>query len=217
MSDRQELPPWYRPSLIVDFVIWPGMRERLVLLGDMAALSGLWRSYINSFRFYWPGRLEDAFETNHDGDQYKLSGEFYNRFHDLSHWRMDADFFVTFPAFVDDILPTQTILQNVHLWSEADVLEVRRMGLEDHESTDDGFEYGHLDDSQKQEGWREENSECEQAIKEHEYTTQKLLPTSQIQTFHQLLSTSFDLPKSDLFPLLLLQLSLHWRWCLLSL
>lgn len=103
------------------------MRERLVLLGDLTALPGLWHSYINHFRFYWPGRLENAFETNHNGDRYKLSGEFCNRFHDLYHWRMNAGFFSTFPAFVDDILPAQTIPQHVRLWSEADLLQVRRL------------------------------------------------------------------------------------------
>lgn len=103
------------------------MRERLTLLGDLTALPGLWRSYINHFRFHWPGRLEDAFETNHCGDRYKLSGEFNNRFQDLHHWRMDTGFFTDFPAFVDDILPAQTIPQHLALWSEADLLHYRRL------------------------------------------------------------------------------------------
>lgn len=103
------------------------MRERLVLLDDLTALPGLWRSYITHFRFYWPGRLEDAFEVKHRGDRYKLSGEFCNRFRDLYHWRMNSDFFTAFPAYVDDILPTQTIPQHVTLWSEADSLHIRRL------------------------------------------------------------------------------------------
>jgi len=97
------------------------MRERLVLLGDLTALPGLWRSYVKHFRFHWPGRLEDAFEINR-GSRYRLSGEFHSRFHDIYNWRMNTGFFTTFPAFVDDILPTQTIPQYITLWPEARLL-----------------------------------------------------------------------------------------------
>jgi hypothetical protein len=69
---------------------------------------------------------QDAVEANRSGNWYKLSGEFKNGFHDLYHWRMNNGFFSIFPAIVDDILPTNTIPQHVSLWSEADLLRVRR-------------------------------------------------------------------------------------------
>jgi hypothetical protein len=46
--------------------------------------------------------------------------------------------------------------------------------LEDHELTDDGFEHGDLDNFEEEEWWtgdESEDSECEQDIEEHEYTT----------------------------------------------
>jgi hypothetical protein len=46
--------------------------------------------------------------------------------------------------------------------------------LEDHELTDEGFEHGDLDDFEEEEWWtgdESEDSECEQDIEEHEYTT----------------------------------------------
>jgi hypothetical protein len=54
-------------------------------------------------------------------------GSLKNGFHDLYHWRMNTGFFIVFPPIVDDILPTHTIPQHVSLWSEADLLRVRRL------------------------------------------------------------------------------------------
>ncbi|KAE8315872.1 hypothetical protein BDV41DRAFT_574254 [Aspergillus transmontanensis] len=46
--------------------------------------------------------------------------------------------------------------------------------LEDHESTNDGFEHDDFDDSEKEESWGKDESEdlkCKQDIEEHEYST----------------------------------------------
>ncbi|RDW91624.1 hypothetical protein BP5796_02789 [Coleophoma crateriformis] len=125
---KQDVPHWYRPrpaqqlithDLVADFIVWPGMRERIVLTGSANVLTNeFWMAFFSCFRFHWSGEVHEAFDFNPENGQHTFSGELFNRLWDINHWRMDMSFFNRFPAFADDVLPFQHVPNQITLWSD---------------------------------------------------------------------------------------------------
>lgn len=124
LNERQAIWPWYRarPSqnalthdAIVDYIVWPGMRERLVFGGEQALANAFWMAFFKDYRFYWP--CEDARAAfKSEGSLLVFADELRNRLDDLSHWRFNMAFFDRFPDFADDVLPTQTLPRTLQIW-----------------------------------------------------------------------------------------------------
>lgn len=99
------------------------MRERLVFEGEFALANAFVLSFLHYYRFYWPSEdVRTAFDAVNPGTLV-FSDELRNRLDDLQHWRMDMDFFLEYPDFADDVLPTQSIPSALHVWSLAKRIE----------------------------------------------------------------------------------------------
>ncbi|KAH7002704.1 hypothetical protein B0J12DRAFT_692389 [Macrophomina phaseolina] len=111
-STRQtELPRWLqaRPSqklphaIAIDFVFWPGVRERLVFSEHEYCANSFWRCAFSSTRLAWPFDLRDAYVRNLVTGKLHLSPYFRMCIRDLSNWAMSPEFLNQYPELRDDI------------------------------------------------------------------------------------------------------------------
>ncbi|KAI9376115.1 hypothetical protein BJX61DRAFT_460659 [Aspergillus egyptiacus] len=106
---------------LIDFVVWPGLRERLILFPHQHCSEKFWSMFWTCFRFIWPYRLQDCFMQQGETGLYRLSDAFSKYFYDLQNWCMTSEFFREFPDLEADVnmLPTSTESTSTTVGSEA--------------------------------------------------------------------------------------------------
>ncbi|KAH6985120.1 hypothetical protein EDB80DRAFT_624655 [Ilyonectria destructans] len=111
-STRQTyLPRWLqaRPSqklphsIAIDFVFWPGVRERLVFSEHEYCTNAFWRSAFSNANVAWPFDFRDAYVRNSVTGKLYLSPCFRQCIQDLSNWAMAPEFLNQYPELRDDI------------------------------------------------------------------------------------------------------------------
>ncbi|KAL4932508.1 bZIP transcription factor [Aspergillus undulatus] len=88
---------------LIDFVVWPALRERLILFPHQHCSEKFWSMFWTCFRFTWPYRLQDAFLPQDQTGLYRFSDAFTKSFYDLQNWCMTPDFFREFPDLDADV------------------------------------------------------------------------------------------------------------------
>ncbi|KAL4976225.1 hypothetical protein BDW66DRAFT_135431 [Aspergillus desertorum] len=88
---------------LIDFVVWPSLRERLIMFPHQHCSEKFWSMFWTCFRFTWPYRLQDAFLQQGQTGLYRFSDAFTKSFHDLQNWCMTDDFFREFPDLEADV------------------------------------------------------------------------------------------------------------------
>ncbi|KAH8422474.1 DUF3425 domain-containing protein [Aspergillus melleus] len=88
---------------LIDFIVWPGLRERLVLFPHQHCSAKFWNLFWHCFRFDWPYTLEDACLQHSQSGLYQFSGTFTHHFFDLQRWRMTSSFVEEFPDLEPDV------------------------------------------------------------------------------------------------------------------
>ncbi|PLN86147.1 hypothetical protein BDW42DRAFT_182658 [Aspergillus taichungensis] len=111
-ANLQVLPRFmrHRPSQLrivhkplVDFVVWPGLRERLVLFPDQHCSDNFCALFWSCFRFNWPHQAREAFVSQAQPELYAFPESFNESFYDLQSWRMTPRFFHAFPDIKADV------------------------------------------------------------------------------------------------------------------
>lgn len=107
------VPPWFRPSrsqeridhpLVIDFLIWPGLREHLVFEHNRYAPNAEFsHRFCEDLRFNWPYPDSDIFCFDPTKNTYTFSRRFRQSACDLRNWTMDAKFFEAFREMVGDV------------------------------------------------------------------------------------------------------------------
>ncbi|KIW81723.1 hypothetical protein Z517_04749 [Fonsecaea pedrosoi CBS 271.37] len=89
---------------VIDFLIWPGLRDRLVFehkkytsTGDFSA------AFVENFNFYWPYSDRDIFAYNPMQNRYEVSKIFLEYAYNFKNWTMKPGFFKKFPEMQHDI------------------------------------------------------------------------------------------------------------------
>ncbi|EXJ68623.1 uncharacterized protein A1O5_08417 [Cladophialophora psammophila CBS 110553] len=89
---------------VIDFLIWPGLRDRLVFehkkytsTGDFSA------AFVENFNFYWPYSDRDIFAYNPVQNRYEVSKIFLEYAYNFKNWTMRPGFFKKFPEMQHDI------------------------------------------------------------------------------------------------------------------
>ncbi|KAL6230999.1 hypothetical protein BDW75DRAFT_221362 [Aspergillus navahoensis] len=88
---------------LIDFVVWPSLRERLIMFPHQHCSEKFWSMFWTCFRFIWPYRLQDAFFQQGQTGLYRFSDDFTKSFYDLQNWCMTDDFFREFPDLEADV------------------------------------------------------------------------------------------------------------------
>ncbi|KAL4907860.1 hypothetical protein BDW74DRAFT_148158 [Aspergillus multicolor] len=93
---------------LIDFVVWPPLRERLIMYPHQHCSEKFWSMFWTCFRFTWPYRLQDAFVQQGQTGLYRFSDAFTKSFYGLQNWCMTDDFLREFPDLEADVnvLPT---------------------------------------------------------------------------------------------------------------
>jgi hypothetical protein len=63
-----------------------------------------WREIIGLFELHWPYAPEEAFQSDPSTGLFTFSGLYEKHVRDLHMWRMQTDFFKSFPDVFDDIM-----------------------------------------------------------------------------------------------------------------
>ncbi|OAP65064.1 hypothetical protein AYL99_01036 [Fonsecaea erecta] len=89
---------------VIDFLIWPGLRDRLVFehkkytsTGDFSA------AFVENFNFHWPYSDRDIFAYNPVQNRYEVSKIFLEYAYNFKNWTMRPGFFKKFPEMQHDI------------------------------------------------------------------------------------------------------------------
>lgn len=112
-ENLERVPRWFRPRpaqekvqhpAVIDFLIWPGMRDRLVFehqkytnTGDFSA------AFVNNFNFDWPYTERDIYTFNAMTQRYEVSKAFLECAYDFRNWTMKPEFFKKFPEMQHDV------------------------------------------------------------------------------------------------------------------
>ncbi|KAK5447908.1 hypothetical protein LTS15_009407 [Exophiala xenobiotica] len=107
------VPNFFRPRpsqetiqhpAVIDFLIWPGLRDRLVFEHKKYTATGaLSAAFVKNFNFYWPYSDRDIFGHNPATDRYEVSKVFLEYVYSFKNWTMRPGFFQQFPEMQDDI------------------------------------------------------------------------------------------------------------------
>ncbi|KAH7333523.1 hypothetical protein BKA65DRAFT_507981 [Rhexocercosporidium sp. MPI-PUGE-AT-0058] len=111
-SNRQEIqaltPPYMHSSplqefvehpRIIDYFVWPELREFLILnTGKAEASNQIAAVFVSSLRFLWPFDLGDAWTRNRHTGLYSYSQLFNEYFNDVRSWSLTQDFFELYPS-----------------------------------------------------------------------------------------------------------------------
>ncbi|KAF5608262.1 uncharacterized protein FSUBG_4798 [Fusarium subglutinans] len=108
---KAELPRWLqaRPSqnlphaAAIDFVFWPGVRERMVFSEHEYCSGSFWRGAYSSTRLIWPLRLSDAYVLNSVTGKFHFSPSFRMFIRDLRNWTVSPEFLKQYPELHNDI------------------------------------------------------------------------------------------------------------------
>ncbi|EXK83525.1 hypothetical protein FOQG_12222 [Fusarium oxysporum f. sp. raphani 54005] len=108
---KAELPRWLqaRPSqnlphaIAIDFVFWPGVRERLVFSEHEYCRDSFWRSAFSSTRLMWPLGLSDTYVQNSMTGNLHFSPHFRMFIRDLGNWTVSPELLQQYPELHDDI------------------------------------------------------------------------------------------------------------------
>lgn len=107
----------------IDYLVWPGMCERLVL-EKIPHGNAFWARLFRDFRFCWPGDSTRALEpSSRTQGLLAFSDEYRRRLSDLTHWMFDVGFFRDFPGLEDDVLPICLIPRSLALRVKAAEVE----------------------------------------------------------------------------------------------
>jgi hypothetical protein len=97
---------------VIDFLIWPGLRDRLVFshkrytkTGDFSA------AFCEYLRFHWPFSDDDILVFDQVTQSYVISPLFEQYAFELNNWTMDEGFFEKYGEMKYDI-PCSTSLRN---------------------------------------------------------------------------------------------------------
>ncbi|KAJ9612903.1 hypothetical protein H2200_002844 [Cladophialophora chaetospira] len=89
---------------VIDFLIWPGLRDRLVFehkrytsTGDFSA------AFVANFNFNWPFSERNIFTCNPISGKYEVSTTFLEFAYNFKNWTMKPAFFKSFPEMQHDI------------------------------------------------------------------------------------------------------------------
>ncbi|KAL4876872.1 hypothetical protein BJY04DRAFT_199374 [Aspergillus karnatakaensis] len=88
---------------LIDFVVWPALRERLILYPHQHCSEKFWSMFWTCFRFIWPYRLQDTFVQQGQTGMYRFSDAFTKCFYNLDNWTMTPDFLREFPDLEPDV------------------------------------------------------------------------------------------------------------------
>ncbi|KIW81307.1 hypothetical protein Z517_04332 [Fonsecaea pedrosoi CBS 271.37] len=90
---------------MIDYLVWPGVRERLIFSPHKFAANAdrYAELFSSNFRFLWPFEPEDIYYRDPDTGLYAFSEQFIGRTEDLACWTMHNDYFVALPELRGDI------------------------------------------------------------------------------------------------------------------
>jgi hypothetical protein len=107
------VPHWFRPRpsqerishpLVVDFLLWPGLRDQLVFEHNRYATNAEFsHRYCADLRFNWPYPDHEIFTFDTNRNSYTFSQRFKQSACDLKNWTMDAKFFETFEEMIGNV------------------------------------------------------------------------------------------------------------------
>lgn len=114
-ENKAKVPPWFLPRpaqdriehpLVIDFLVWPGLRERLVFEYEKYTMTGEFSfCFVEYFHFDWPYPDEQVaqYDPRTGGLICGLSKLFREQVFDLKNWTMERGFFESFPEMRADI------------------------------------------------------------------------------------------------------------------
>ncbi|KAK5100829.1 hypothetical protein LTR70_001135 [Exophiala xenobiotica] len=112
-ENKLQVPAWFLPRpaqeriqhpLVIDFLVWPGLRERLVFEYEKYTATGDFSfCFVEYFHFYWPYPNEQVAQYDQSGLICGLSKLYHDFVYDLKHWTMLPPFFDRFPEMRADI------------------------------------------------------------------------------------------------------------------
>lgn len=113
-ENKAKVPPWFLPRpaqdriahpLVIDFLVWPGLRERLVFEYEKYNVSGEFSyCFVEYFHFNWPYHDQQVAQYDpQTGIICGLSKIFKEYVFDLKNWTMLPGFFLQFPEMRADI------------------------------------------------------------------------------------------------------------------
>lgn len=107
------MPPWFRPCpsqerfahpLVIDFLIWPGLRDHLVFSHNRYAPNAEFsHRFCEDLRFNWPYPDQDIFTFDAQRNSFAFSRKFKSAACDLANWTMDQRFFETFAELTGNV------------------------------------------------------------------------------------------------------------------
>ncbi|KAL5337235.1 hypothetical protein BJX70DRAFT_250587 [Aspergillus crustosus] len=107
---------------LIDFVVWPALRERLILFPHQHCSEKFWSTFWTCFRFTWPYRLQDTFIQPGQTGLYRFTDAFTKSFYDLQNWCMTPDFFHEFPDLEADVNMIPTAVASAPVTVDGDAL-----------------------------------------------------------------------------------------------
>lgn len=113
-ENRSNVPHWFLPRpaqnriehpLVIDFLVWPGLRERLVFEYEKYTVNGEFsHCFVEYFHFHFPYPDEQVARYDpHTGLICGLSKLFRDHVFELKNWTMLPAFFNSFPEMRADI------------------------------------------------------------------------------------------------------------------
>ncbi|KAL4784102.1 hypothetical protein BJX76DRAFT_232342 [Aspergillus varians] len=114
---------------LIDFVVWPALRERLILFPHQHCSERFWSMFWTCFRFTWPYRLQDCFLQQGQTGLYRLSDAFTKSFYDLQNWCMTPEFFLEFPDLEADVNVVPNATESTPVSIGSDTLSMNNGGL----------------------------------------------------------------------------------------
>ncbi|KAK1995537.1 hypothetical protein LX36DRAFT_713066 [Colletotrichum falcatum] len=120
-EQNAKLPRWYlkRPSqsiphsCAIDFLVWPGLRERFVFGQHAYCGNKFWELFAPNLHIMWPFEFSDAYRKCSVTGRYQISPLFEQRIMDINAWAMGPDFFARYPELMADMPTSQSIGQSL--------------------------------------------------------------------------------------------------------
>ncbi|KAM0271862.1 hypothetical protein ACHAQH_008962 [Verticillium albo-atrum] len=106
------LPRWFRPrpsqsaiphSYAIDFLVWPGIRERFVFSQHRYCANLFWQLFQSNLTILWQFGFNDCFVQNSATSRFQLAPLFEERIRDIRSWTMNVDFLNKYPELCEDI------------------------------------------------------------------------------------------------------------------
>ncbi|RMZ77411.1 hypothetical protein DV738_g4360, partial [Chaetothyriales sp. CBS 135597] len=109
---RTKVPAWYFPrpssqspdeSYAVNFVTWPGVRDRLAINPQRYGSNLFWKLVCNFLIVDWPYDFQDCFIKRSRTGSYEISPLFRECVFNIHNWKISRDMFDHFPELTADI------------------------------------------------------------------------------------------------------------------